>query len=157
MNCQVLTRLLGLSLPLIFPTLMSLRTQSLCFQLPSLDLFDTQDEDCFECVCRMCIRRHWYDPLKCLRHMSACVRVCTNEPQGGGLFGMDIASMSGVLGTNGYKNYFGHPKSYTQGYITAAMPFGSIFGTLSSSFFSDRFSRKVAIQVCCLLWIIGSS
>ena len=125
-----------------------------------LDLSDTQDEDCFECVCRMCIRRHWYDPLKCLRHMSACVRVCfacTNEPKGGGLFGMDIASMSGVLGTNGYKNYFRNPKSYTQGYITAAMPFGSIFGTLSSSFFSDRFSRKVAIQVCCLLWIIGSS
>jgi sugar porter (SP) family MFS transporter len=70
---------------------------------------------------------------------------------------MDIASMSGVLGTNGYKNYFGHPKSYTQGSITASMPFGSVFGTLSSSFFSDRFSRKVAIQVSCLLWIIGSS
>ena len=91
-----------------------------------------------------------------------CLRVrvcfaCTNKPKGGGLFGMDIASMSGVLGTNGYKNYFRNPKSYTQGYITAAMPFGSIFGTLSSSFFSDRFSRKVAIQVCCLLWIIGSS
>ncbi|OCL09216.1 MFS sugar transporter-like protein [Glonium stellatum] len=82
--------------------------------------------------------------------------VCAFAAIGGGLFGMDIASMSGVLGTNGYKNYFGHPRSYTQGYITASMPFGSVFGTLSSSFISDRFSRKIAIQVCCLLWIIGS-
>lgn len=64
--------------------------------------------------------------------------------------------MSGVLGTNAYKNYFDNPKSFTQGYITASMPAGSVFGTLGSSFIADRFSRKVAIQVSCLLWILGS-
>jgi hypothetical protein len=29
---------------------------------------------------------------------------------GGGLFGFDISSMSGVLGTEAYQNYFGHRK-----------------------------------------------
>lgn len=77
--------------------------------------------------------------------------------QGGGLFGLDIASMSGVLGTSAYNHFFHYPRSYIQGGITASMPLGSIFGSLASSFISDRFSRKVAIQVACLLWIIGSA
>ncbi len=75
---------------------------------------------------------------------------------GGGLFGFDISSMSGVLGTNAYKNYFGNPVSTTQGAITAAMPMGSFVGSLGSSFLADRYSRKVALQVSCVIWIIGS-
>ena len=35
--------------------------------------------------------------------------ITDNWETGGGLFGFDISSMSGVLGTNAYKNYFGHP------------------------------------------------
>lgn len=76
---------------------------------------------------------------------------------GGGLFGFDISSMAGVLGTNAYKEYFGFPVSYTQGYITASMPAGSVFGTIASSVIADRYSRKSAIQVACVLWIIGSA
>ena len=34
--------------------------------------------------------------------------ICAFAAIGGGLFGFDISSMSGVLGTNGYKNYFGN-------------------------------------------------
>lgn len=64
--------------------------------------------------------------------------------------------MSGVLGTQAYKRYFNHPRSYVQGGITAAMPAGSLVGSLGSSFIADRFSRKVALQVSCFLWIIGS-
>lgn len=37
--------------------------------------------------------------------------ICAFAAIGGGLFGFDISSMSGVLGTNGYKNYFGNRKS----------------------------------------------
>ncbi|OCK83704.1 general substrate transporter [Lepidopterella palustris CBS 459.81] len=83
--------------------------------------------------------------------------VCGFSAIGGGLFGLDIASMSGVLGTSAYNHFFHYPRSYIQGGITASMPLGSIFGSLASSFISDRFSRKVAIQVACLLWIIGSA
>lgn len=35
--------------------------------------------------------------------------ITDNRTTGGGLFGFDISSMSGVLGTNAYKNYFDHP------------------------------------------------
>jgi MFS family permease len=64
--------------------------------------------------------------------------------------------MSGVLGTQAYKRYFDHPVSYKQGGITAAMPAGSLVGALCSSFLADKLSRKVALQVSCVLWIIGS-
>jgi len=64
--------------------------------------------------------------------------------------------MSGVLGTQAYKRYFHHPRSYGQGAITAAMPFGSLVGALASSFIADRYSRKVAIQVAAVIWVIGS-
>ncbi|KAH8666492.1 MFS sugar transporter-like protein [Xylariales sp. PMI_506] len=82
--------------------------------------------------------------------------ICSFAAIGGGLFGFDISSMSGVLGTEAYKRYFGNPVSYTQGAITASMPAGSLVGSLGSSFIADRFSRKVALQVSCVLWIFGS-
>lgn len=66
--------------------------------------------------------------------------------------------MSGVLGTQAYTRYFDHPQAqgYTQGAITASMPAGSLVGSLGSSFIADRFSRKIALQVSCILWVIGS-
>ncbi|KAL1910699.1 high affinity glucose transporter [Sporothrix stenoceras] len=82
--------------------------------------------------------------------------ICGFAAIGGGLFGFDISSMSGVLGTQAYKRYFGNPLSYRQGAITASMPAGSLAGSLLSSFIADRFSRKAAIQFSCLLWILGS-
>ncbi|KAI9791304.1 MAG: hypothetical protein M1816_004085 [Peltula sp. TS41687] len=64
--------------------------------------------------------------------------------------------MSGVLGTQAYLRYFDHPVSTRQGAITCAMPAGSLVGALASSFIADKFSRKVAIQVSGLIWIVGS-
>ncbi|KAM0418743.1 hypothetical protein ACHAPT_012341 [Fusarium lateritium] len=64
--------------------------------------------------------------------------------------------MSGVLGTEAYKQYFGYPKSYRQGAITACMPAGSLVGSMFSSYLSDKYSRRVALQIACLLWILGS-
>ncbi|KAF1813047.1 MFS sugar transporter-like protein [Eremomyces bilateralis CBS 781.70] len=82
--------------------------------------------------------------------------ICGFAAIGGGLFGFDISSMSGVLGTQAYKNYFDNPVSYRQGGITASMPAGSFFGALASSFIADRFSRRAAIQIASVIWIIGS-
>ncbi|KAI0019170.1 general substrate transporter [Xylariomycetidae sp. FL0641] len=82
--------------------------------------------------------------------------ICAFAAIGGGLFGFDISSMSGVLGTQAYKRYFHNPESAHQGAITASMPAGSLVGSLASSFLADRYSRKVALQVACLLWILGS-
>lgn len=64
--------------------------------------------------------------------------------------------MSGVLGTKAYTNYFNVDGGTRQGGITAAMPAGSLIGALASSFIADRFSRKTAIQVAAVIWIIGS-
>ena len=64
--------------------------------------------------------------------------------------------MSGVLGTYAYTAYFGVEGGYRQGGITSAMPGGSLVGALASSFIADRFSRKVAIQMAAVTWIVGS-
>ncbi|EGS20151.1 uncharacterized protein CTHT_0046580 [Thermochaetoides thermophila DSM 1495] len=82
--------------------------------------------------------------------------ICSFAAIGGGLFGFDISSMSGVLGTQAYKRYFNNPVSYAQGGITASMPAGSLLGSLVSSLLADRYSRKVALQISCVLWIMGS-
>ncbi|KAK9489128.1 general substrate transporter [Lipomyces doorenjongii] len=76
---------------------------------------------------------------------------------GGALFGFDISSMSGVIGTEQYQNYYGNPLGMRQGAITSAMAGGSLVGALSSSFLGDRLSRKVAIQVGAALWCIGAA
>ncbi|KAK9481980.1 general substrate transporter [Lipomyces starkeyi] len=76
---------------------------------------------------------------------------------GGALFGFDISSMSGVIGTEQYQNYYGNPLGMRQGAITSAMAGGSLVGALSSSFLGDRLSRKVAIQIGAALWCIGAT
>lgn len=76
---------------------------------------------------------------------------------GGGLFGFDISSMAGVIGTMAYKKYFNNPLDERQGGITAAMPAGSLFGALLSGYLSDRLGRRIAIQIAAVIWIIGSS
>jgi MFS family permease len=65
--------------------------------------------------------------------------------------------MSGVLGTRAYKNYFHNPVSYGQGGITASMPAGSFFGALASSFIADKFSRRAAIQISGLIFMLGAA
>ncbi|CAI6340409.1 unnamed protein product [Periconia digitata] len=82
--------------------------------------------------------------------------ICAFAAIGGGLFGFDISSMSGVLGTNAYKNYFNYPSGTRQGGITASMPAGSLVGALASSFIADRLSRRSAIQIAAAIWIVGS-
>lgn len=65
--------------------------------------------------------------------------------------------MSGILGTQAYKRYFNHPTSYTQGAITASMPLGSMAGSMVSSVLADNWSRKAALQISCVFWIVGSA
>lgn len=88
---------------------------------------------------------------------------------GGGLFGFDISSMSGVLGTAGYRCYFNQgpfgppfddnencsgPKSLTQGGITASMAAGSWAGALVSGYLSDWLGRRMTIIIGCIFWLV---
>ncbi|KAK9319781.1 general substrate transporter [Lipomyces orientalis] len=75
---------------------------------------------------------------------------------GGVLYGFDIASITEIMGTAHYRNFFGNPLGIRQGGITAAIAAGSFFGALYSSVIGDQLSRKVAIQVGTVLWCIGA-
>lgn len=72
------------------------------------------------------------------------------------LFGFDISSMSGVVGTERYQNYFNHPSSSLQGGIVASMAAGSFLGALMAGPLGDNISRKRTIMLAALIWIIGS-
>ncbi|KAK9428637.1 general substrate transporter [Lipomyces doorenjongii] len=74
----------------------------------------------------------------------------------GVIYGFDVASMSGVIGTHEYKSYYGNPLGTRQGAITGAIAAGSFVGALSSSVLGEWLSRKVAIQVGTILWCIGA-
>ncbi|THH31071.1 hypothetical protein EUX98_g3119 [Antrodiella citrinella] len=75
---------------------------------------------------------------------------------GGGLFGLDISSMSAVLNNNAYKNQFGNPGSNAQGAIVAAMPAGSLVGALIVSYLADKIGRKKSIIISGWVWVVGS-
>ena len=50
---------------------------------------------------------------------------------GGMLFGFDISSMSAIIGTQQYVDYFDNPHGTTQGGIGAALAGGSVPGMTS--------------------------
>ncbi|KAF9354769.1 hypothetical protein BGX26_007393 [Mortierella sp. AD094] len=75
---------------------------------------------------------------------------------GGMLFGFDISSMSGVVGTDRYQDYFKRPSSSLQGGIVASMAAGSFFGALLAGPLGDRISRKRTVMLAACIWIIGS-
>ncbi|KAK9357708.1 general substrate transporter [Lipomyces starkeyi] len=75
---------------------------------------------------------------------------------GGLLYGFEITSMSGIINTDQYKEYFGNPLGIRQGAITSAMPGGSIVGALLAGFLGDWLSRKVTIQIGAVVWCIGA-
>lgn len=75
---------------------------------------------------------------------------------GGGLFGLDISSMSGVLNNSSYKSTFGFPGPSAQGAIVASMPAGSFLGALTVTQLADRLGRKKTIILAGLFWVVGS-
>ena len=93
---------------------------------------------------------------------------------GGMLFGFDISSLSAIIASPNYLVYFGDdkntvecadrpgalcnpgPSADVQGGITASMTGGSFIASLFSGIVADRFGRRYAIFLGCILWVIGS-
>ncbi|KAF5354221.1 hypothetical protein D9756_006878 [Leucocoprinus leucothites] len=75
---------------------------------------------------------------------------------GGGLFGLDISSMSGVLNNQSYLKTFNHPTSDAQGAIVASMPAGSFVGALLVTQLADRIGRRPTVILAGIIWVIGS-
>ncbi|KAI5465259.1 sugar transporter family protein [Mariannaea sp. PMI_226] len=76
---------------------------------------------------------------------------------GGLLQGFDVSSMSAIIGTQQYKEYFHNPGSVKQGGITASMAGGSLLGALFSSWTGDRFGRRDSLFIASIIWVIGSA
>jgi MFS family permease len=76
---------------------------------------------------------------------------------GGLIQGFDVSSMSAIIGTDQYKEFFHKPNSVAQGGITASMAGGSLLGALFSSWTSDRFGRRDSLFIACIVWLIGST
>jgi len=63
--------------------------------------------------------------------------------------------MSAWLGAEQYTTYFNSPGSDLQGGITASMSAGSFLGALGAGFLADRLGRKQALQIACIIFVIG--
>lgn len=76
---------------------------------------------------------------------------------GGALFGFDISSMSAIIGTPQYRDYFNNPAGITQGAIGAALAAGSVVGSLIAGPISNWVGRRNSIAIACIPWLIGTA
>jgi len=76
---------------------------------------------------------------------------------GGMLFGFDISSMSAIVGTDQYIDYFDDPHGIIQGAIGSALAAGSVVGSLMAGPISNKWGRRDAIFFACFWWLIGTA
>ncbi|CDS03221.1 hypothetical protein LRAMOSA00623 [Lichtheimia ramosa] len=72
------------------------------------------------------------------------------------MFGFDIGSNSGVIGTWQYQDFFNRPDALLQGGINGALSAGCFVGALCAGFPADRYSRKYTLIGASALFIVGS-
>ena len=72
-------------------------------------------------------------------------------------FGFDISSISAIIGTKQYVDYFNNPSGTTQGGIGAALAGGSVIGAIMAGPVSNRIGRRDAIAFACFWWLLGTS
>ena len=76
---------------------------------------------------------------------------------GGMLFGFDISSLSAIVGTQQYINYFHDPNNVKQGAIGSALAAGSVIGAVMAGPVSDKIGRRDACAFACLWWLVGTA
>ncbi|KAI7866456.1 general substrate transporter [Spinellus fusiger] len=72
------------------------------------------------------------------------------------MFGFDIGSSSGIIGTRQYQEYFDRPSDLLQGGINGALSAGCFFGALISGYPADRFSRKYTLIGASFIFTVGA-
>lgn len=72
-------------------------------------------------------------------------------------FGFDISSMSAIVGTDQYIEYFDNPSGIWQGAIGSALAAGSVIGSIIAGPLSDRLGRRTSIWVSTLPWLAGTA
>ncbi|PLB41532.1 sugar transporter [Aspergillus candidus] len=76
---------------------------------------------------------------------------------GGMLFGFDISSMSAIIGTDQYIEYFDNPHGARQGAINSALAAGSVVGSLMAGPISDKIGRRDSIMFASIWWLVGTA
>ncbi|KAK4504288.1 hypothetical protein PRZ48_005204 [Zasmidium cellare] len=76
---------------------------------------------------------------------------------GGMLFGFDISSMSAIIGTEQYNDFFNTPAGIRQGAIGSSLAAGSVFGSFIAGPVSDWMGRRNSIGFACLWWLAGTA
>ncbi|EXJ74297.1 uncharacterized protein A1O5_02593 [Cladophialophora psammophila CBS 110553] len=76
---------------------------------------------------------------------------------GGMLFGFDISSMSAIIGTKQYNDFFDKPAGITQGAIGSALAAGSVVGSIIAGPVSNKIGRRDSIMFACLWWLCGTA
>ncbi|KAK2806745.1 hypothetical protein FQN50_005743 [Emmonsiellopsis sp. PD_5] len=76
---------------------------------------------------------------------------------GGMLFGFDISSMSAIIITDQYVDYFHNPHGILQGAIGSALAAGSVVGSIIAGPISNKWGRKNSIMFACLWWLAGTA
>ncbi|CAO1636529.1 unnamed protein product [Parajaminaea phylloscopi] len=71
------------------------------------------------------------------------------------LFGYDLGVIAGVLIAKDFLNVTGHPDADYLGFITSSMLLGAFIATIPAALTADRFSRRSAIFVGALIFILG--
>ncbi|KAI8137097.1 putative high-affinity glucose transporter of the major facilitator superfamily [Fennellomyces sp. T-0311] len=75
---------------------------------------------------------------------------------GGVLFGYDQGVISGVQEMKTFRERF--PMTPTEnGFMVAILELGAWVGSLSSGYFADKYSRKYAIVVFCIVFLVGGA
>ena len=72
-------------------------------------------------------------------------------------FGFDISSISAIIATDQYVDYFNNPHGIVQGGIGAALAGGSVIGALMAGPVSNKIGRRDAIGFACLWWLLGTA
>ncbi|KIW12253.1 hypothetical protein PV08_09529 [Exophiala spinifera] len=76
---------------------------------------------------------------------------------GGALIGFDVSSLSAIIGTRQYIEYFDNPHGAIQGAIGSSLAAGSVVGAALAGPASDRWGRRDTIFVSCFFWLLGTS
>jgi MFS family permease len=76
---------------------------------------------------------------------------------GGMLFGFDISSMSAIIGTKQYNDFFEKPAGIRQGAIGSALAAGSVVGSIIAGPISNKIGRRDSIAFACLWWLAGTA
>lgn len=76
---------------------------------------------------------------------------------GGMLFGFDISSMSAIILSDQYNDYFNTPSGTTQGAIGSALAAGSVVGSIVAGPISNKIGRRDSNMFAACWWLVGTA